>query len=135
MSASQGRNWALGAAAVVGGATAIYVWIIVREQDNDPGRVGAVIALFLLAVACAIGGAVLRTPEGRHLAAAAGAGLLLSMGVLAIFSVGSFLLVGAGLLIMSIGAGRTEDRHTPPALVVIAFAAGAGLPWALVLAA
>ncbi len=135
MSSIQGRNWAFGAAAIVAGTTAIYVWIIVGEQDTDPGRVAAVIAVFLLAVACAIGGGVLPTAEGRHLAAAAGAGLLLSMGVLAIFSVGSFLLVAAGLLIMSIGAGRTEDRHTPPVLVVLAFAAGAGIPWALVLAA
>jgi hypothetical protein len=135
VSSIRGRNWAFGAAAVVAGATAIYVWIIVGEQDTEPGRAGAVIAVFLLAVACAIGGAVLPSAEGRHLAAAAGAGLLLSMGVLAIFSVGSFLLVAAGLLIMSIGAGRTEDRHTPPALVVLAFAAGAGIPWALVLAA
>ncbi|HVF07962.1 MAG TPA: hypothetical protein VNC60_05220 [Actinomycetota bacterium] len=135
MSSFQGRNWALGAAAIVGGATVISVWIIAGEQDSDPGRVGAVIAVFVLAMACAIGGAVLRAPEGRHLAAAAGAGLLLSMGVLAIFSVGSFLLVAAGLLIMSIGAGRTEDRHTPPVLVVLAFAAGAGLPWAVVFAA
>lgn len=125
----------MGAAAVVAGATAIYVWIIVGEQDTDPGRVAAVIAVFLLAVGCAIGGAVLQTAEGRHLAAAAGAGLLSSMGVLAIFSIGSFLLLAAGLLIMSIGAGRTEDRHTRPALVVLAFAAGAGIPWVLVLAA
>ena len=133
MSGNPGRTWSLLAAAVTGGAAGLYLWIITSEGDNDPGRVALVAALLLSALAGAIGGALLPTAAGRHLAAAVATGLLLSLGVLAIFSIGSFLLVAAGLLIVGIGAGRTQERQTPPALVIAAFVAGAGLPWVLVL--
>jgi 4-amino-4-deoxy-L-arabinose transferase-like glycosyltransferase len=130
-----GRSWALGAAAVVGGTTVLYVWLIANESGNDLARVGAVLALFVLATACSIGAAVLRTPGRRHLAAAGGTGILLSLGVLALFSVGLLLLVAAGLLIMAVAAGRDERRQSSKLLVIVAFAIGAALPWALVLIA
>lgn len=133
MSRTSGRTWHLLAAALIGGATALYLWIIAGEGNNDPGRVALVAALLLIALAGAVGGAILPAATGRHLAAAGATGLLLSMGVLAIFSIGSLLLVSAGLLIVGIGAGRGPERHTPPLLVIAAFVAGAGLPWLLVL--
>ena len=78
---------------------------------------------------------MLRTPEARHVSAAAGTGVLLSLGVLALLSVGLLLLVAAGLLIMTIAAGREERRSSSKVRVILAFAVGAALPWALVLIA
>jgi hypothetical protein len=135
MSRSPSRTWPLLAAAVIGGTTGLYLWIVGNQTNDDPWRVGLVAVLLLSALAGAIGGALLPTAAGRHLAAAVATGLLLSLGVLAIFSIGSFLLVAAGLLIVGIGAGRTPERHTPPLLVIGAFVVGAGLPWVLVLTA
>ncbi|HEY7399394.1 MAG TPA: hypothetical protein VH989_00695 [Actinomycetota bacterium] len=133
---SAGRNWAIAAAVVTGGSTLLYVWLIANESDEqDLGRVAAVVGLFLLATACAIGAVVLRSPDARHVAGAAGTGLLVSLGVLALFSIGLLLLLAAGLLIMAIGAARSERRTTSKARVLLAFAAGAALPWALVLVA
>ena len=133
MSPTPGRSWHLLAASLTGVATGLYLWIIAGEGNNDLGRVALVAALLLSALAGAVGGALLPTATGRHLAAAGATGLLLSMGVLAIFSIGSLLLVAAGLLIVGIGAGRSPERHTPPLLVIAAFGAGGGLPWLLVL--
>ena len=134
--AFHGRSWAIAAAVVTAGSTVYYVWLIANESsENDLGRVGIVIAFFLLATACATGAAVLRTPDGRHLAAAAGAGLLLSLGVLALASIGLVLLIAAGLLIMAIAAGRDERRTSSPVQVIVAFGAGAVIPWVLVLMA
>ena len=129
-----GRNWAIGAAALLLATTILYVWLIANEEtEADTGRVALVVALFLLAVACSAGAAMLRSPESRHLAASGGTGLALSMGSLAIFSVGALLFIAAGLLIMAIAAGREERRASSKAFVILAFAAGAALPWALVL--
>lgn len=130
-----GRNWAAAAAVVVGATTLIYLWLVANRSTRDLARVSLVAALFLLALAAAIGAATLRTPEARHLAAAGGIGLLLSMGVLAIFSVGSLLLVAAGLLIIAIAVGRAGDRRSSPIAVLLAFVVGAAVPWALVLLA
>jgi heme/copper-type cytochrome/quinol oxidase subunit 3 len=131
-----GRSWAVAAAGVAGGTSILYVWIIATESTrNDPARVAAVIALFLLATVCAIGTAMLAAPEARHVTAAAGTGVLLSLGVLALASVGLLLLVAAGLLIMAIAAGREERRSSSKVRVILAFAIGIALPWALVLIA
>lgn len=130
-----GRNWAAAAAVVVGATTLVYLWLIANQSTRDLARVSLVAALFLLAVVAAIGAATLRNAEARHLAAAGGTGLLLSMGVLAIFSVGTFLLVAAGLLIIAIAAGRVGGRRSSRIGVLLAFVVGAALPWALVLLA
>ena len=128
-----GRNWAVASAAIVGGTGLLYVWLIANQSTREPARVAAVIALFLLALACSIGAAALRTPESRHLAAAGGTGLLVSMGYLALFSVGLLLFIAAALMIMAIAAGRAERRSTSKVWVILAFAVGAALPWLLVL--
>ena len=130
--ANAGRRWALGAAAVTGGATLLYVWIVTDESGNDPARVASFGALFVLALACSIAAAMLRAAEWRHLAAACGTGLLLSMGSLALLSIGALLFIGAGLLIMAIAAEREERRASSKVRVIVAFAAGAALPWILV---
>lgn len=128
-----GRSWALGAAAVVGGTTLLYIWILANQSDgNDPVRVASFGALLALALACSIGAAMLRTAGSRHLAAAAGTGLLLSMGSLALFSIGALLFIAAGLLIMAIAAERGERRSSSKVRVVLAFAVGAVLPWVVV---
>lgn len=129
------RTWALAAGALVGATTVLYVWLIANQSPRDLARVAVVVALFVLALAATIGAVVLGTPELRHLAAAGGVGLLLSMGWLAIFSVGLFLLVAAGLLIAAIGAERDGGRRTPGILVFAALVAGAGMPWVLVVTA
>jgi hypothetical protein len=118
---------------VAAGSTLLYGWLVAKEATrSDAGRVVAVFALFLLATACAVGTLVLRTPEARHLIAAAGTGLLVSLGVLALSSIGVILLVAAGMLIMAVAAGRPERRASSPIPVIAAFVLGAALPFALV---
>lgn len=118
---------------MAGGSTLLYGWLVANEATrSDAGRVAAVFALFLLATACAAGAVLLGTPEARHLSAAAGTGLLVSLGVLALSSIGVVLLVAAGMLIMATAAGRAERRTSSPIRVIAAFVLGAALPFAVV---
>ena len=129
-----GRVIGVATMTVVVAVLAYYLFLISSQSTWDLGRVGLVVALFLTVLACIVGALMLETPSGRAIAGAGAAGLLLSMSVLALFSIGLLRLVGA---IMSLGwlvRTRSERRDLSAAPIVAAFGVGALLPWAILLA-
>jgi hypothetical protein len=128
-----GRALGLATMIVVVAVLAFYLFLISSQSTRDLGRVGAVIASFLAVLACIVGALMLETPSGRGIAGAGAAGLLLSMSVLALFSIGLLLLVGASLSIVWLVRTRSERRGVSGLPIVAAFGIGALLPWAILL--
>jgi hypothetical protein len=128
-----GRALGLATMIVVVAVLAFYLFLISSQSTRDLGRVGAVVALFLAVLACIIGALMLETPSGRGIAGAGAAGLLLSMSVLALFSIGLLLLVGAILSIVWLVRTKSERREVSSVPIVVAFCVGALLPWAILL--
>ncbi len=128
----RGRGLAIAIAVVVAATTALYVTLIVRQGDVEVGRVAFVVLLLLAALACVVATLTIEDATVRRVAGFGAAGLLLSMGFLALFSVGLPLMV-AGVL-MIVWLARTGDRSTPSGwLAPAAAAVGALVPWALIL--
>jgi hypothetical protein len=123
---------AFGAAVVVGATIALYLVIIVAQSERRWPRVALVLVLFAAALGCAVGASALRGAQARALAAAGGAGLLLSMGYLALFSVGLLLLIAGVMLVVWLARTRAERRGSSPAGSILAFVVGAVAPWGLV---
>ena len=119
---------------VVVAVLAYYLFLISSQSTWDLGRVGLVVALFLTVLACIAGGLLLESPAGRGIAGAGAAGLLLSMSVLALFSIGLLLLVGAIMSVVWLVRTRSERRGVRAAPIVAAFCVGALLPWVILLA-
>jgi hypothetical protein len=128
-----GRALGLATMIVVVAVLAFYLFLISSQSTRDLGRVGAVVALFLAVLACIVGALMLETPSGRGIAGAGAAGLLLSMSVLALFSIGLLLLVGAILSIVWLVRTKSERREVSSVPIVVAFCVGALLPWAILL--
>jgi hypothetical protein len=118
---------------IVVAVLAFYLFLISSQSTRDLGRVGAVVALFLGVLACLVGALTLEAPSGRGIAGAAAAGLLLSMSVLALFSIGLLLLVGAILSIVWLARTRPERREVSGVPIALAFGIGALLPWVILL--
>jgi len=118
---------------IVVAVLAFYLFLISSQSTRDLGRVGAVVALFLAVLACLVGALMLETPSGRGIAGAGAAGVLLSMSVLALFSIGLLLLVGAILSIVWLVRTRSERRDVSGLPIVAAFGIGALLPWVILL--
>ena len=110
---------------------ALYLGIIVGQGEAEVGRVAFVGVLLSAVAACCVTAAVSHDDRVRSRAAWARVGALLSLGVLAIFSVGLPLLVAGGLL-----TGAALKMGVPPGSgrgAVAAFVVGALLPWSLLL--
>ena len=131
---ASGRVLGVATMFVVVAVLAFYLFLISTQSTRDLGRVGLVVALFLVVLACITGAILLETPSGRGIAGAGAAGLLLSMSVLALFSLGLLLLVGAIMAVTWLVRTRSERREVSAAPVVAAFGVGALLPWAILLA-
>ena len=131
---ASGRALGVTTMLVVMAVLAFYLFLISSQSTRDLGRVGAVVALFLAVLVCIVGALILETPSGRGIAGAGAAGLLLSMSVLALFSIGLILLVGAILSIVSLVRTRPERREVSSVPIVVAFGVGALLPWVILLA-
>ena len=110
---------------------ALYLGIIVGQGEADVTRVAFVGVLLSMVAACCVTAAVSLDARVRSRAAWAGVGALLSLGVLAIFSLGLPLLVAGGLLTggaLKMGVPPGSDRGAAAAFVV-----GALVPWSLLL--
>lgn len=131
--ARDGRLLPIGAAALVALTIATYVTVIVRQETtSDLATVGAVIALLLIALTGSVCSLVLPSPDARGVAAAGASGVLLSMGVLGLFSIGLLLLIAGVLLVMWMRRTRPQ-RGGAYRATVVAFLIGAVLPWGLAL--
>ena len=132
--ARDGRLLPIGAAALVALTIATYVTVVVRQQTtSDLTRVGGlVIALLLVALTGSVCALVLTSPDARGVAAAAASGVLFSLGVLAIFSIGLLLLMAGVLLVMWMKRTGVQ-RGGAYRATLVAFLIGAVLPWGLAL--
>ena len=129
-----GRVLGVATMVVVVAVLAYYLFLISSQSTWDLERVGLVVALFLAVLACIAGSVLLDSPAGRGVAGAGAAGLLLSMSVLALFSIGLLLLIGAIMSVVWLVRTRVERRGERAAPVVAAFGVGALLPWLILLA-
>lgn len=132
---ARGRGVAITAIVVVAGVLALYVFLIAAESDNDAFGVALVVLYLLVPIAGLVGALTLGSASARGVAGAGAAGLLLSMGVLAIFSIGLLVLVGAVLAIVWVVRTQPEREGSSPLPTVAAFVVGAILPWSLLLLA
>jgi 4-amino-4-deoxy-L-arabinose transferase-like glycosyltransferase len=132
--ARDGRLLPIGAAALVALTIATYVTVIIRQETtSDLTTVGFVIALLLIALTGSVCALVLASPDARGVAAASASGVLLSLGVLGLFSIGLLLLIAGILLVMWMKRTRVQ-RGGAYRATVVAFLIGAVLPWGLGLA-
>jgi 4-amino-4-deoxy-L-arabinose transferase-like glycosyltransferase len=131
--ARDGRLLPIAAAALVALTIATYVTVIVRQETTpDLTTVGFVIALLLIALTGSVCALVLASPDARGVAAASASGVLLSLGVLGLFSIGLLLLIAGVLLVMWMKRTRAQ-RGGAYRATVVAFLIGAVLPWGLAL--
>ena len=131
--AREGRLLPMAAAALVVLTIATYVTVIVRQQTTpDLATVGFVIALLLIALTGSVCSLALASPDARGVAAAGASGILLSLGVLGLFSIGLLLLIAGVLLVMWMKRTRAQ-RGGAYRATVAAFLIGAVLPWGLAL--
>ena len=131
--ARDGRLLPIAAAALVALTIATYVTVIVRQETtSDLATVGFVIALLLIALTGSVCALLLASPDARGVAAAGASGVLLSMGVLGLFSIGLLLLIAGVLLVMWMKRTRVQ-RGGAYRATVVAFLIGAVLPWGLAL--
>ena len=119
------------AAGLVGGDLVLYIVVISDQGDLGRGRVWFVALMLLVAAACCLLAAVRRDDRVRPIVAWAGAGGLLSLGVLGIFSIGLPLLV-AGILMVT-AAMRMGVARGGEVAAAVAFVVAALVPWALLL--
>jgi hypothetical protein len=126
----RGRPLALAAGALVLITLALYVVVIMQQSSAEPVRVGAVVVLLLAALA-GVGGVIGAVPaELRAVSGTAAAGLLVSLGVLGMFSVGLPLFVAGVLMIVWIV--RSGSLRVWRVVVLATFLVCATLPWVLI---
>jgi hypothetical protein len=125
------RTAGLAAAAIAGATSIAYVIIIVAQGEPDADRVILVLAMILgAAIAAAVGGSTANVSMKNVLLGGASGGLL-SLGYLALFSLGLLLLVAG--VVSTIGWTRAlRGAGAEPRLwSMLAFLGGAALPWTL----
>ena len=128
----RGRGLAIAIAMIVGATTVLYVWIIVEQGEVEVGPLALVLFLFLSALACVIGALKFNNADARGISGFAAAGILLSMGYLALFSVGWPLLVAGMLMVVWLVRTRKQRRGHWWLPSISAFIMGAVLPWTVV---
>jgi hypothetical protein len=127
------RKAGLAAAAIAGATSIVYVIIIVAQGEDDVGLVVLVVAIILGAALAAGMGASTSDLAMRRISFAIASGLLLSLGALAIFSIG-LLLVVAGAM-STVAWVRTMVVAEPGARgwALAAFIAATAVPFGLLL--
>lgn len=115
------------------GILALYLFLIASQSTYDVVRVSSVVALFVVALVCEAGMITLRSARARGIVGACASGLLLSMAVLALFSIGLLLLVAGVLVTAWVIRTRSERRGLSGLPMITAFVVGALLPWSLLL--
>ena len=126
-----GRGLALASATIVGITIVLYVLIIVEQGGHEVGRVAFVVLVFLAALALLIATMSFRDAPARGISGAAAAGLLLSIGFLAIFSVGLPLLLAGVLMVAWLVRTHGERRESGWLPSIGAFILGAVIPWSI----
>jgi len=109
------------------------VTVVVRQETTpDLTTIAFVIALLLIALTGSVCALMLTSPDARGVAAAAASGVLFSLGVLGIFSIGLLLLIAGVLSVMWLKRTGVQ-RGGAYRATLVAFLIGAVLPWGLAL--
>jgi hypothetical protein len=132
---ARGRAVAIAAIMVNVGVIAVYLSVITSQSDNDMGRVAIAVLYFSLPIVGLVGALTLDSPSARGVVGAGAAGLLLSMGVLSLPSIGLLVLIAAALAIAWVVRSQPERGGSSPLPTLAAFVVGAILPWSLLLMA
>jgi hypothetical protein len=127
----RGGSIAVAAGVLAGLTLALYVAVISQQSTRDMVRVGLVVALLLAAVAGVIVAVGAASAEMRAGAGTVAAGLLLSLGVLGMFSVGLPLFVAGVLMVVWIV--RSGSLRAGRMMVLATFLVSATIPWVLLL--
>lgn len=101
---------------VAGGTTVLYLAIIRSQGDQTVAAVAPWAATLLVCAFVGVIASYVESPRGRSLLFAATAGTMLGVGFLAIFSVGTLLIV-AGLLFAVAAAGAVPSGSFLPWVV------------------
>jgi hypothetical protein len=127
----RGRSIAVAAGVLAGLTLVLYGAVISQQSTRDMARVGLVVALLLSAVAGVIVAVGAASAEMRAGAGTVAAGLLLSLGVLGMFSVGLPLFVAGVLMVVWIV--RSGSLRAGRMMVLATFLVSATIPWVLLL--
>jgi len=122
---------AVAAVVIVASDFVLYLALISGQGDLGRTRVWFVALMLAAMAACCLVAALMRDDRVRPVAAWTGAGGLLSLGVLGIFSIGLPLLV-AGIL-MVVAALRIGVAQSGGARAAAGFIVAALVPWVLLL--
>ncbi len=129
---TRGDALAMSAAVIVGLTTVLYVAIMVSQDEGEVARVGYVVVLLATAIAGVIGSIFFDDLATRGAAAGFAAGVLISLGTLALLSIGLLLLIAGVLMVVWLIRTQEERRLSGGGLrTVIACVVGALLPLSL----
>lgn len=129
-----GGALAMSAAVIVALTTVLYVAIMVSQGDGMVTRAGFVVLLLVAAIAGVVGSMTFDDLATRGAAAGFAVGVLISLGTLALLSIGLLLIIAGVLMVLWLTRTQEERRVSGGgARTVIACVVGAVLPLALLL--
>jgi hypothetical protein len=129
---TRGDGLAMSAAVIVGLTTVLYVAIMVSQDEGEFARVGFVVVLLATAIAGVVGSMTFGDLATRGAAAGFAAGVLISLGTLALLSIGLLLLIAGVLMVLWLTRTQEERRASGGrGRTVAACVVGAVLPLAL----
>ena len=132
---TRGDGLAMSAAVIVALTTVLYVTIIVSQGDGMVTRAGFVVVVLVTAFAGVIGSMTVADLATRGAVAGFAAGLLISLGTLALLSIGLLLIIAGVLMVLWLTRTQLERRASGGGpRTVIACVVGALLPLCLLFA-
>jgi len=97
----------IGGSAVAGGTTLLYVAIIRSQGDQSAANVTPWVVTFLICAMLGLVASYLESPRSRSRLFAASAGTMFGVGFLAIFSIGTLLIVAGVLFALAASRAAT----------------------------
>ena len=132
---TRGDALAMSAAVIVALTTVLYVTIIVSQSDGSVTRAGFVVLLLVAAIVGVIGSMTFADLATRGAAAGFAAGVLISLGTLALLSIGLLLIIAGVLMVLWLTRTQAERRASGGGpRTVIACVVGALMPLGLLFA-
>jgi len=132
---TRGDALAMSAAVIVALTTVLYVTIMVSQGDGSVTRAGFVVLLLVAAIVGVVGSMTFADLATRGAAAGFAAGVLISLGTLALLSIGLLLIIAGVLMVLWLT--RTQAERRAPGggpRTVIACVVGALMPLGLLFA-
>ena len=129
---ARGDALAIAAAVIVALTTVLYVTIMVSQDDGVATRAGFVVVILVAAIAGVVGSMTFDDIATRSAAAGFATGVLISLGTLALLSIGLLLIIAGVLMVLWLTRTQAERRASGGGQrTVIACVVGALLPLTL----